>query len=242
MPFAVLLAAHAILGQTKITNPAEIPVPQPGWEKRHAEKVEMVRKHKYDLLLIGDSTTHQFEYAPYKPLWDKYFAPRNTIDLAYSGARTENILWNLQNGELDNQSPKVATLMIGTNNADGVHFPTAHDENQIAGGIKAIVKLLREKLPTTKILLIRCFPFGERPNMNTRGDVLNKASEMSRKLVDNKKVFWLDVNEAFLNRDGSMNKNLMPDVLHPSPEGSKKWCELMEPTLAKLLGEKPIQP
>ncbi len=242
MALASLLLSTLLTAQTKITNPAEIPVPQPGWEKRHAEKVEMVRKHKYDLLLIGDSITHNFESASYKPLWDKYFAPRNAINLAYSGGRTENILWNLQNGELDGQSPKVATLMIGTNNADAEHFPTAHNEIQIAGGIKEIVMLLREKLPTTKILLIRCFHFVERPNMKTRGDVLNKASEMSRKLVDNKNVFWLDVNEAFLNRDGSMNKNLMPDVLHPNPAGSKKWCELMEPTLAKLMGEKPILP
>ena len=85
------------------------------------------------------------------------------MNLGYSGARTENILWNIQNGELDGQSPKVITLMIGTNNADAKNYPTHHDGRQIAGGIRAIVAALKAKCPTAKILLLRCFPGARRP-------------------------------------------------------------------------------
>lgn len=217
-------------------NPAEVPVPQGGWANdRHTQKVELEKSHKYDLLLIGDSITHNFEKAEYQPIWNQYFAPKNALDLGYSGARTENILWNIENGELDGQSPKVVTLMIGTNNADETNYPTHHTGEQIYGGIKAIIKEIRKRCPKTKILLLRCFPFGADPDHNSRGIVLNTASALAKKLADNRHVFWCDVNHVFLTSDGMMDKALLPDVLHPNPEGARKWAEAMEPLLKKLM-------
>jgi lysophospholipase L1-like esterase len=221
------------------TNPAEVPISQGGWaERRHAEKLALEKTHTYDLLMIGDSITHNFEKPEYQPVWNRYFAPRNALDLGYSGARTENILWNIENGEVNGQSPKVVMLMIGTNNADETNYPTHHTGEQIAGGIRAIVNLIRVKLPSTKILLLRCFPFGQQPDRNSRGIVLNEASRLARKLADNRHVFWCDVNHVFLNKDGSMSKELMPDYLHPSPEGARLWAQAMEPLLSRLMGDR----
>ena len=120
------------------SNPAEAVVSQ-GCIDRHRQKCAAVAKEKFDLIMIGDSITHNFENPEYQGVWNQFFAPRRALNLGYSGARTENILWNIQNGELDGQSPKVITLMIGTNNADAKNYPTHHDGRQIAGGIKAIV-------------------------------------------------------------------------------------------------------
>ena len=235
---AILASSLLLAMGASDPNPAEIPVPQGGWANdRHAQKLELEKTHKYDLLLVGDSITHNFERPEFQPTWNQYFAPRNALDLGYSGARTENILWNIANGELDGQSPKVVTLMIGTNNADETNFPTHHTGEQIYGGIRAIVKAIRKKLPHSKILLLRCFPFGADPDHNSRGIVLNRASELAKKLADNRHVFWCDVNHVFLNPDGTMNKVLMPDLLHPSPEGAQKWGEAMEPLLSKLYGD-----
>ena len=221
-------------------NPAEVPTPQGGWvNDRHAQKLALEKTHKYDLLLIGDSITQNFENPNYTAAWDRYFGSRNALDLGYSGARTENIIWNIENGELDGQSPKVVTLLIGTNNADETHFPTHHNGDQIFGGIRAIVRLIRHKLPRTKILLLRIFPFGEQNDQNSRGQVLNRANELAQKLADNRHVFWCDVNHVFLNADGSTNKDLMPDYLHPSPAGAQPWAEAMEPLLSKLMGDTP---
>jgi lysophospholipase L1-like esterase len=234
----VILAA-SLQAVSRENNPAESPVPQGGWaDKRHADKLALEKSHKYDLLMIGDSITHNFEKPEYQPIWNQYFAPRNALDLGYSGARTENILWNIEHGELDGQAPKVVTLMIGTNNADETNYPTHHTGHQIYGGIRAIVHLIREKLPKTKIILLRCFPYGAQPDLNSRGFVLNMASALSQTLADNRNVFWCDINHVFLNADGSMNKELMPDVLHPSPEGARRWAEAMEPLLSRLMGDK----
>jgi len=234
---ASVLLPFAFAG-THQTNPAEVPVPQGGWESRHAEKVAAIAKEKFDLLMIGDSITHNFEKAEYQPAWQQYIAPRHAIDLGYSGARTENILWNLQNGELEGQSPKAVTLMIGTNNADERNYPTHHTAEQIAGGIEAIVKLLREKLPNTEILLLGCFPYGEKPSENSRGQVLIHTNEIIRKFARQRHVHYLDISKIFLNPDGSMNKTLMPDVLHPSPEGATLWLKTMDPELTRLMGKR----
>lgn len=223
-------------------NPAEVPVPQPGMEQRHIEKVAAASKDKFDLLMIGDSITQNFERDEFQPVWKQYFEPRHALNLGYSGGRTENTLWNLEHGELAGQSPKVVTLMIGTNNSDETHFPTHHTSEQIAGGIKAIVKLLRKDLPKTKILLLAIFPFGERPADNHRGTVLIQANALIKPLADGKHVFFCDINNVFMNSDGSQNRELMPDYLHPSPEGALRWAKAMEPLLSTLMGDKPKTP
>lgn len=237
-----LLAVHA----DDAVNPAIVPVPQRGMEKRHTEKVAAIKQRSHDLLLIGDSITHAFDRAEFKPVWDQFFAPRNAIALGYSGARTENILWNLANGELEGQKPKVAILLIGTNNSDDANYPVVHTPEQIAAGTGAIVKLLQEKSPTTKILLLRIFPRRnayQKPDGTPRGDVEKRfatnqrAGDLVAKLADGKSVFFLDVNHVFLRLDGSIDPVLMPDLLHPSPQGALAWARAMEPTLAELFGD-----
>ena len=217
-------------------------------EKRHAEKVALAQGHKYDLLLVGDSITHNFDNAAYKAVWDQFFAPRNALGLGYSGGRTENTLWNLTHGELDGQSPKVVTLLIGTNNSDDANFPVVHTAEQIAEGTAAIVKLLREKLPDTKILLLRIFPrtnVYKKPDGSERGSAEKRfatnlrAGELVAPLADGKNVFYLDVNHAFLRLDGTLDPQLMPDQLHPSPAGALAWAKAMEPTLSQLFGDTP---
>lgn len=228
-------------------NPATIPVPQRGMESRHVEKVAAVRAHRYDLLMIGDSITHQFDDAEFQSVWRQFYAPRNALDLGFGGARTENILWNLANGQLTNQSPKVVTLLIGTNNADDVNYPSVYPAEEIAEGTAAIVKLLREKLPETKILLLRTFPRqnlysnpdgSERGSVRQRADTVLKAGELTKRLADDKHVFYLDLNSVFLLPDGALDPTLMPDLLHPSPAGALAWARAMEPMLSKLFGDK----
>jgi len=227
-------------------NSATIPVPQGGMEKRHAEKVEAIRQHKYDLLMIGDSITHNFDKPQFKAVWDQFFAPRNAIDLGYSGGRTENILWNLANGELDGQSPKVAVVLIGTNNSDDANYRVVHTAEQIAEGTAAIVTLIQEKSPSTKVLLLRIFPrrnVYKKPDGTERGDAEKRfatnlrAGELVSHLADGKSVFFLDVNDVFLRPDGTIDPKLMPDLLHPSPEGALAWARAMEPTLSRLFGD-----
>ena len=103
------------------------------------KKVIQVKNGKYDLLLIGDSITHSIgelegKYEVFKSIWDKYYKPINAINLGYNGYRTEQILWNLSNGELEfKQAPKVAMVLIGTNNSDDRNFKITHNPKKSIG-------------------------------------------------------------------------------------------------------------
>jgi lysophospholipase L1-like esterase len=44
-------------------------------------------------------------------------------------------------------------------------------------------------------------------------------------------VVYCDVNHLFLHDDGNLRQELMPDWLHPNPEGARLWAEALVPLL-----------
>ncbi len=199
------------------------------WEKRQAEKNELIKQGNVDLLFIGDSITHSWEKKG-KQIWEKYYGSRNAVNLGFSGDTVQRVLWRLDNGNIDGISPKLAVLMIGTNNA-------ASPPGKIAKGIEMIVEKLREELPKTKVLVLGIFPRG--PNdRDTRRRTTMKTNEIISKLDDGKMVFYLDIRKKFLKPDGTLGKDIMPDLLHPNAKGYQIWAEAIEPTVKKLMGEK----
>ncbi|MBI9020089.1 MAG: hypothetical protein JEZ10_02380 [Verrucomicrobia bacterium] len=226
------------------SHTAVTPLPRPEknwWMPRHQAVLDQVAQGNVDLLMIGDSITHGWENSG-KAVWDKYYAPRNAVNMGFGGDRTEHVLWRLQNGEIENIHPKLAVLMIGTNNSNKDQYTP----EQIADGIKAIVCTLRTKLPETKVLILSIFPRGDetRRTNKTSNATYNaqwakndKASQLAAQMADGKMIFFLDINKAFLNEQGELPRQIMPDLLHPQAPGYALWAEAMEPTIAKLMGE-----
>jgi lysophospholipase L1-like esterase len=223
---------------------------------RHTEKVAQVKSGKYDLVLIGDSITHTVGempgtiYEPLRQVWDRHYAPRHAINLGHNGFRTEEILWNLENGELEfTPSPKVVVLLIGTNNTDDRNFKRVHTAEQVAQGTAAIVQLIRKRHPTTKILVLRIFPRGGDSQEGFAVRVFHgspqcvetcrQAGLLTKNLADGKHVFWADLNSVFLRADGTINTDLMPDLLHPNLKGAEAWAQAIEPWLSRWLGPLP---
>ena len=212
-------------------NDAVVPVPKDAnWLKRHESFNERVKKGNVDLLLIGDSITHGWESSG-KPVWEKYYTPRNAVNLGIGGDRTQHVLWRLDNGNVEGISPKAAVLMIGTNNS-GTNTPA-----QIAEGVEAVVKKLRTKLPKTKILVLAIFPRG--PDANDAKRKVNiEANRIIAKLADGEMVHFLDIGDKFLNEDGTLSKEVMPDLLHLNEKSYTTWAQATEPKLKELMGEK----
>ncbi len=202
------------------------------WMPRHEEKLaEREKMGQVDLLMIGDSITHGWEDRGRKT-WDQYYAKRKALNIGFSGDRTENVLWRLDHGAVDGISPKLAVVMIGTNNTGHRQDPA----EQTAAGIKAIVNQLRKRLPETNVLLLAIFPRGE-----TTDDSLRQLNDAINKIVagmaDDQHVFYLDINARFLEDGGRLPKSIMPDLLHPNEKGYAIWAEAIEPTIVKLMGE-----
>ena len=201
-----------------------------GWMARHEKMNARVKEGNVDLLMIGDSITHGWEGTG-KEIWAKYYAPRNAVNLGIGGDRTQHVIWRLKNGNIDGISPKAAVLMIGTNNSND------NTPEEIGDGIEAIVKIFRTDLPKTKVLILAIFARGEN-NDDRRRKVNMQANEIVCKLADGEMVHYLDINQNFLEADGTLSREIMPDLLHPRQKGYTIWAESMEPAVAKLMGEK----
>jgi len=211
---------------------AAVPVPRKdlGWVKRQEQFNARVKQGHVDLIFIGDSITQGWEGAG-KDVWKEFYGKRNAVNLGIGGDQTQHVLWRLANGNIKGISPKLAVIMIGTNNTHG------SKPEDIAAGVKAIVEKLRKDLPQTKVLVLAIFPRG--PNNQDRlRQLVGKTNELLAKVGDGKTVRYLDLGPKFLEKDGTLSKEIMPDLLHLSPKGYRIWAEGIEPAVAEAVGAK----
>ena len=227
--FTGILFSLSIIAAEK-QHSAVKPVPRGGgWMKRHNSFNTRVAKGKVDLVFIGDSITQGWE-GKGRGVWAKYYGKRNTVNLGIGGDRTQHVIWRLENGNVKNISPKAAVVMIGTNNSG------SNTSEEIAEGVAAITKQLRTKLPKTKVLLLGIFPRG--PNKDDKRRQVNaKANHIFKKLADGKQVHYLDIGPKFLEKDGTLTRKIMPDLLHLTEKGYAIWAESIEEKLTGLMAE-----
>lgn len=132
---------------------------------------------------------------------------------------------------------KVAVLMIGTNNShshknDTPHYPDA----DILADITKIVTEKRTRHPHTNILLLGIFPRAQTISP-WRGRIL-QINQVLAKLHDDQHIHYLDLGPHFVEKDGNIFEQVMPDYLHPNEAGHQIWASAMEPKLKEFLGEK----
>lgn len=205
------------------------------WMPRHEAKRKEARElvaagRSPKLVFIGDSITEGWEKEG-KPVWQRAYAKHDALDLGFGGDRTENVLWRLQHGALDGLAPKVAVLMIGTNNTGH----RAEDPKTTAAGIRRLVEEIRRRLPGTKVLLLAVFPRGERADDSLRR-LNERVNAQIAGLADGRTVHFLNINAALTNPDGTLSREVLPDLLHLSEKGYAIWQREMQPTLDRLLG------
>ena len=193
--------------------------------KLFQEKLSELENGKIEFVMIGDSITHS---------WSKYrgtFKGSNLLNLGFPGDRTQNVLWRIENGALDGISPKLVTLMIGTNNMhDTKKAYPADKPKDIFTGIKAIVGELRTRLPKSKIVIFSVLPRKE----GSENERVKAVNAMLPQLADGKYVSLLDLNHFFLNENGHQNKVLYNrDLLHLNDQGYLVWGMAIKPLLKK---------
>lgn len=201
------------------------------WQQRHQQKLaeKKALNNDVNLLFLGDSITHSWEDTG-AATWQRYYAHLKPLNLGYAGDRTEHLLWRLQNGEVDGLSPKLAIVLIGTNNA-GHRAEAAEDT---ADGVKTILDELQNRLPNSKILLLATFPRSKHKNAPMRKRV-TASNELVKRFADNKQIFWLDISQEFLTEDGQVLDTVMHDFLHLGTQQYLVWAEAMKNTISELM-------
>ena len=210
------------------------PAERTGWHAdRHAAQKRRAAWGGWEMLFVGDSITQSWEGAGATE-WRKRYELREALNLGISGDRTQHVLWKFQDGVLDGLSPKLAVVMIGTNNAG---FDSSED---IAAGMLAVVEQLRTRLPDMHVLVLAVFPRGSEPS-----DELRRVNEGANRIVEHELrrgadplVHWLDIGPAFLEDAGYLSREVMPDLLHLSPDGYRRWADAIEPVV-EVIVDKP---
>ena len=226
---AALLPMIWMSGTSFADSPSTvIPVPSPlkkFMPKLHREKLEEAKNKKIDFVMIGDSITHS---------WSKYpgvFDGSNLLNLGFPGDRTQNVLWRIDNGALDGISPKLVTLMIGTNNMHEAKkaYPPDKPED-IFSGIRAIVAEVRTRLPKSKIVVFSIFPRKEGPAFER----VKAVNALLPQLNDGKSVSHFSLNHFFTTEKDQQDKTFYNnDLLHLNKQGYLAWATALKPILER---------
>jgi lysophospholipase L1-like esterase len=169
-----------------------------------------------------------------KAIWEKTYAPRHALNFGIDGDKTQNVLWRLNNMNIQGLKPKVAVVLIGANNG------LENNAHEIADGVKAVLANTQAAFPGVKIILVSALP-------NDWGnDKMMQVNSLIKGYADGETIYFLNLvplmpREATTTPDGKteMNwKGLGDDHVHPNATGYQIWADAMEPLLKKLLGGK----
>lgn len=229
---AEILGTNAYYEVQTGVPPTVVPVPGmiPGWATRNAQIEASAAQGGTALVFLGDSITQAWQLDGAK-VWAQYYAPFNALNEGIAADQTQNVLWRIENGDLNGLAPKVIVLMVGVNN-----FASDDSPQEVADGVAADVAAIRQRLPETKILLLSILPAVlTNPPLNLMGPIA-ATNQLLATLADGRNVFYLDLWPAFTNPDGTNKSELhVSDGLHLNAQGYAVLAQSIAPDLSYLL-------
>ena len=204
----------------------------------HAQLVQKARQGRIDIYFEGDSITRRWGASDYPALlanWNQNFFGWNAADFGWGADRIRNILWRVENGELDGVHPKIIVLLAGTNDV-GAAVPADSDAAvaDITNGLKTVLDAMRLKAPQATFIATAIFPRND--NMAFM-PVIDKINRNLSKLADGRNVRYLNVNAQRADSNGRLFDGMMnSDKLHPAIGGYQVWADALKPIFTELLG------
>jgi GH35 family endo-1,4-beta-xylanase/lysophospholipase L1-like esterase len=202
----------------------------------HQQLIAKTKQGKIDIYFEGDSITRRWGATDYPTLlahWEQRFHGWNAANFGWGGDTTHNILWRLQNGELDGVSPKIIVLQAGTNNLPGRGLADDSAVVDVVEGIKALLATFREKAPDATIVLTALFP---RPQNKSLVPIIERINEQLATLTDGKRIRFLNINNQLMGDNGDLLPGFSRDGLHLEAKGYDVWAAALKPIFAELLG------
>ncbi len=222
---------------------ADKPVPRTDQNSlmAHTDLLEKTRHGRIDVYFEGDSITRRWgtsdeQYKSFLENWRQNFFGWNAADFGWGGDKTENILWRLNNGELDSVNPRIIVVMAGTNNVGNVS-PQSNDDprvRNITRGIKALLNICRRKAPHATIVLMGITPRND--NMAVM-HIINQINRKISRFADGKKIRYVNINDRLADKDGKLFEGMAnQDALHLDLKGYQVWADALKPIFTELLG------
>jgi lysophospholipase L1-like esterase len=204
----------------------------------HRQMVENLKKGRIDLYFVGDSITRRWratDYPRFLGNWNQNFFGWNAANFGWGADTIQNILWRLQNGELEGVHPKVIVLLAGTNNL-GNGPATDAKVSDITKGIKALLATMRDKAPKATIILMGILPRNDGARPTAVMPSVNKINESIAEFADGKMIRYLNINGQLADKEGKLIDGMTEDRLHLSLKGYQVWADALKPLLKELLG------
>lgn len=199
----------------------------PGFQRTHEGFVKIAKTGRTKLLFVGDSITEGWKR--HQEIWNDAFGKHQPDNFGIGWDRTQHVLWRLENGELEGMSPTLAIVLIGPNN---LQSDPAED---IARAIGKIATTITSRSPTTKVMLLGIFPRGQHAERNRERDKIAEINRLIAKHEDGKQVFFLDIGGRFLEPNGDITRDMMPEFLHLTEKGYRIWADAIGPKIAELM-------
>jgi lysophospholipase L1-like esterase len=206
----------------------------------HEQLLAKAKQGRIDVYFEGDSITRRWGATDYPQLlenWNHNFFGWNAADFGWGADRVENILWRLENSELDGINPKVIVLLAGTNNVGNIVPPSGADSvvANVTKGLWEVVRTMQAKAPDAVIILTGVFPRND--NMSVMPEI-DKINANLAHLTDGRKIRYLNINDRLADGDGKLRDGMMNanDKLHPTLQGYQIWADALKPLLTELLG------
>jgi lysophospholipase L1-like esterase len=237
--FLILFVAACAAQPTR--SPTDRPAPRTDANSllAHEQLLAKAKQGRIDIYFAGDSIARRWGATDYPELsanWKQNFFGWNAADFGWGADLIQNILWRLENGELDGVHPKAIVLLAGTNNVGNHPAAGSDDEKveEVTRGIQAILRVMQEKAPEATIILTAIFPRND--NMAVM-PAINRINERLAGLVDGKRVRFLNVNDKLADAESRLFEGMMnSDKLHPTVRGYQVWADGLKPIFQELLG------
>ena len=235
----VLLLFNQISVLVSHCSPADQPAARTDRNSQiaHKQLVEKAQKGGIDVYFVGDSITRRWgtkdpQYREFFQNWTNNFFGWNAGNFGWGADTTQNILWRLENGELDGVNPKIIVILAGINNVGNV--PGGEKKvADITRGLKAIVKACQDRAPKAVIILTALFPRND--NMAVVPEI-NQINENLAKMADGKQLRYLNINEKMADKDGKLFPGMSRDRLYPTVKAYQVWADGLKPIFAEILG------
>ena len=243
MPADLVATARPVIDCIAAFPTATNAVMQDAFWRKFDDDLKLIGENgrNLDLVLLGDSLTQKWMEESGESM--KGIAS-SILNLGRTGDFVENLLWRLEGGCIDGYTTKFFNLLIGTNNT--IQKNPSDTPEDIAAGVRAVLDLVLEKHPESKILLMPIIPYGYTNAQNSAKGAAHyanneAANEIIRTFADGQRVILVDVRSQFMNADGTYKGEMyvqlaggdFPDMfLHLTP---KAYEEILAPAIANAM-------